>query len=222
MICAANRNSAPSNRNSPATPRRETMSHTALNTGLRRVSMSPAPPRVRPLKKKKNALFSIIACLGPPLVRELDRARTLFEHFPVPDLPGACERGELKILGQFQCIYRASVFAKPAEHAARKVVGEIGQHLVFGFWVALASHHNQVLRARLGAQIARDAQRLVRLGMIVEPRRSPIALRNWRPLERVLLRDNGAWLLTPKGHQQALDQIGHQEFVNSLAHARFY
>jgi hypothetical protein len=75
------------------------MSQTALNTGLRRVSISTAPPRVRPLKKKKNALSSIVACLGPPLVRELDRPRTLFEHLPVPDLPGARERGELKILG---------------------------------------------------------------------------------------------------------------------------
>src|SRR5690348_4335014 len=94
----------------------------------------------------------------------------LFEHLPVPDQPLAGVSGQLEILSQLQCIHWAGIFAQPAEHAAGKVVGEVGQLFAAGLLVALAAHHDQGLRTCQRAQVAGDTKGFAVFRVDVEPR----------------------------------------------------
>src|SRR5208282_5877503 len=87
-----------------------------------------------------------------------------------------------------------------------KIVRERGQSLLAVFR-ARPAHHNQILRAGNRAQVAGDAQRLARFGMIVQAWRAPIAFRHRRPLQGILLRVSGVRTLIGKRQPQAFDQV---------------
>src|SRR6266850_223520 len=150
------------------------------------------------------------------------RCRPLFEPVPVPDGAFARKIRHLEILRQFQRIRRARIFAQPAEHAPRSVIGKKGENLAPRRVVPLPAHHNQVLRARQRAQIAPDAQCLAGLRIVVQPRRAPVPLRHHRPLQRVLLCHNVLGILRPKGDCQALQEINLKQPLQEFPHTRSF
>src|ERR1035437_9970048 len=102
--------------------------------------------------------------------------RTLLEFLAVPDHTFAGEARKLEILGEFERIGGASIFAQAAEHAAAQVVGKIGELFAARLFIALAGNHDQVFWTSQGAQIAGNAQRFAGVGVDVQPRRAAVAL----------------------------------------------
>ena len=137
---------------------------------------------------------------------------------PVPDSALAGERRHFEILRELEAIGGARVFAKAAEHAARSVVGECGQHLAARGIVTLPTNHNQVLRARQRAQIARDTQRFACLRIDIQPRRSAIPLRNHRPLKGILLGVIVFGSLIPERDPHALQQVEEKNPPQQIVH----
>src|SRR5208337_2091328 len=99
---------------------------------------------------------------------------------------------------------RAGILAEAAEHAAAQVVGEVGQFLAARVGVALATYHNQVLGTGQRTQVARNAQRFVGIGIVVEAGRAAEPLGDLRSLQRILLGDGFLRILVAKGDLQAL------------------
>ena len=98
------------------------------------------------------------------------RRRPDFQAMAIPDGAFAAISRHFKILGQLETVSGTCVFAQTAEHAARSIVGEMGQHLAAGGVVALPSYYDQIFRAGQGAQIARDAERFAGFGIDVQAR----------------------------------------------------
>src|SRR6266481_4010351 len=132
----------------------------------------------------------------------------LFEAVTIPDRAFAREVGHFEILRQFQRIYGASIFAESAEHASRSIIGESRQHFPSRGVVTLPAYHDQVLRAGQRAQIAANTQRLVRLRIIVEPRRPAI------PLRHHVLR-----MLRSKRDREAFQKIHLKQALQEFPHA---
>jgi hypothetical protein len=143
---------------------------------------------------------------------------SFFEHLAIPDeaLPGiGCE---LKILSQFNRVYRTGVFTKAAKHAAREIVSERGQHLVFGLRVAFTANDDQLLGTGYGAQIAGYAERLSVIGIDVQTRSAPVPFSDFGALGRILFGIDFARLLLPESHPETGDEIQKQQLTNPFAH----
>src|SRR5271157_4855871 len=113
--------------------------------------------------------------------------RTLLKRLAVPDHAFAGVVRELEILGEFERIGRASIFAEAAEHTAAQVVGKVRQLLAAGLFIALAGDHDQVFRTSQSAQIAGNAESLVGVWVDIQARRASVTLGGLRPLQRILL-----------------------------------
>ncbi len=87
--------------------------------------------------------------------------RTLLERLAIPDHALAGVAREFEILGEFEGVGRARIFAQTAEHAAAEVIGEVHQLFAARLFVALAGHYDEVFRTSKRAQIAGDAKRFV-------------------------------------------------------------
>src|ERR1700688_3558769 len=70
-----------------------------------------------------------------------------FQAMAVPDRALARVGCHLEVLRGLEAVGRASVLAKAAEHAARGVVGEVGQHFAASRVIAMPADHDQVFRA---------------------------------------------------------------------------
>ena len=79
------------------------------------------------------------ALRGGLLLSVYGRLRPLLERLAIPDHAFAGVVREFKILGEFQRIGRASIFAQAAEHAATKVVGEGRELFAASFFIAAFS-----------------------------------------------------------------------------------
>ncbi len=138
---------------------------------------------------------------------ELHRTGTLFEHLAIPNEALAGEGSELEILGQFESVDRASVFAEAAEHAARQIVREMGEDFVLGVGIALTTDDDQVFGASFGAKVAHDAKSFVGLGVDVEAGCAAITLGDMRPIGWILFSCDLAWALLTEGEPQAAEDI---------------
>jgi hypothetical protein len=127
--------------------------------------------------------------------------------------------GHLKILCQFQCVDRASIFAKSAEHAPRSIIRKGREHFPSCGVVALPAHYDQVLRASQSAQIAANTERFACLRIIVQARRATVPLRHHRPFQRILLGNNILGILRPKGDREALQKIHLKQSLKEFPHA---
>ena len=144
---------------------------------------------------------------------------TFFQRRAIPDPALARVAGQFEILREFERIGGTRVFAQSAEHTAAQIVSEVGQLFAAGFFVAFARDHDQVLGARQRAKVARNAHGLVRVGVHVEPRRSSVALRNLRPLQRILLGVDLLGILIAKGDLQPLKEVDQEDFAEQARHA---
>ena len=145
--------------------------------------------------------------------------RALFQRFAVPDPALAAVAGQFEILGEFEGVDGAGIFAEAAEHAAAEIVGEVGELLAAGVLVARAGDDDEIFRAGHGAQVAGDAHGLVGIGIDVEARRSAITLGNLRTLQRILLGVDLFGVLIEKGDLQALKEIDEEDFAQQARHA---
>src|SRR5919197_1439085 len=165
--------------------------------------------------KRKSSAYSAAVVLS--LVNR--RFWSLFQGLAVPD--GAFTRviRQFEILGQFKAVGGASVLAQSAEHAAAEVVGESGELLATRIWIAFAAHHDQVLGASQGAEVTRDAERLVCLRIDVQPRCAAIALRHLRSLKGILLGINLPRVLVAESQRQAFDEVQQQDLPQRVFQA---
>ncbi len=146
------------------------------------------------------------------------RSRTDFEAMAVPDRAFAAVGGQLEILGEFEAVGRASVFAESAEHAAGEVVGEGGQDFATRDIIALPADDDEIFRAGQGAEIARYAKRFAGFGVDIEARGAAISLSHHRPLERILLGVNIFGSLVAEGHPHALGQVHKKKLPEQILH----
>src|SRR5205085_1633590 len=124
----------------------------------------------------------------------LDRLAPLFQHLAIPDEAGARVGGEFKVLRQLKTCRRASLLTERAEHAARGVEDKLVEYLLLA---PLAGDHdlyvhrdhvNAIFRTGERAEVAGDAERLVRLRVHVQPRRAMKTRRDFGAHLRILLR----------------------------------
>jgi len=116
------------------------------------------------------------------LARVSRRRGAFFQAVPVPNRALARIGSHFEILSELEAVGRAGILAESAEHAARSVVSEVGQHLAACGVIAMPADHDQIFRAGQRAQIAGDAQRLARFRIHVQARRAAVALGDHRPL----------------------------------------
>src|SRR5205809_762592 len=101
----------------------------------------------------------------------------LFEHLSIPDKPSARISRQLEILRQFQTISGTRFLAQRAEHATRSIKDKFIQNFFAARFAGdddLHVHGNDidaVFRTCQRAEVARDAERVVRLRIHVEARR---------------------------------------------------
>ena len=136
---------------------------------------------------------------------------TFFQAVPVPDCALARVGCHLEVLRELEAIGRASVLAQPAKHAARSVVGEVGQHLAASRVIAMPADDDQIFRAGQRAQVAGDAKRLARLRIHVQARRAAVPFRDHRALQRILLGIDILRILRPKSQNQSLPEIRQEQ-----------
>src|SRR5260370_23727647 len=149
---------------------------------------------------------------GEGLLSAHGRLRTLFQRLEGPDHAFAGVVRELEILGKFERIGRASIFAQTAEHATAQVVGEFYELFAAGFFIALAGNNDQVFRAGHRAQVGGNRESLVGIGVDVQPRRASVALGYLRPLQRILLGVDFLGMLISERHAKSLHQV-HQKHL---------
>src|ERR1700722_2291950 len=171
-----------------------------------------------------RALVRILSCLDMNLTAAillfiLRGLRTLFQRFAVPDPALAGVAGEFEILGEFEGVDGAGVFAEAAEHAAAKIVGEVGELLAAGVLVAGAGDDDEIFRAGHGAQVAGNAHGLVGIGVDVEARGAAITLGDLRTLQRILLGIDLLGILIKEGDLQTLKEIDEEDFAQQARHA---
>src|ERR1043165_6762044 len=140
-----------------------------------------------------NSSFIIPHSSFPFLCFKLLRLAPLLQHLSVPDEAGARVGRQLELLRQLQAGRRAGFLAERAEHTARGVEDE----LVEDFLLARLAgdldldvhrdHVDAVFGAGERAEVAGDAQRLVRLRVHVQARRAVEARRDDGPHRRILL-----------------------------------
>src|SRR5687767_5609242 len=184
-------NSAPRSTKSAATDTSAEMRKSAEWTALRAITVSSPATSAASAKTQKKTLSQ--PCKTIVLSFELPRLAPLLKHLAVPDEAGARVGRQLELLRQLQAGRGARLLAERAEHAARGVEDELVEHLLLARLAAdrhLDVHRDDVdavLGARERAEVAGDAQRLVRLGVHVQPRRAVEARRDLRAHRRVLL-----------------------------------
>jgi hypothetical protein len=144
---------------------------------------------------------------------------TFFQRLAIPDPAFARIAGEFEILRQFESVGGTRIFAQPAEHAAAQVVGKVGEFFAASFFVAFAGDDNQMLGTCQSAQVARNAHRLVSIGIHVQPWRTAVALGHLRPLQRILLGIDLLGVLIAEGNLQSLDQVHEKDFAQQAWHA---
>ena len=137
----------------------------------------------------------------------------------VPDCAFARVGGHLEILREFQAIGGTGILTKPAEHAAGGVVGKCRQDFASRGIVALPADDDQILGTSEGAKVAGYTQCFAGFRVDIEARRAAIALRNHRPLQRILLGIDVLWVLRAKGEQQAFPEIDHKHPAKYLDHS---
>src|ERR1700741_2340437 len=147
------------------------------------------------------------------------RRRALFQTVPVPDRAFAAVISHFKILRQFQRIRRTGILAQAAEHAPRRIICKRRQHFPPRCVIAFPSYDDQVLRACQRAQIASDAQRLPRLRVLVQPRRSSISFRYHRPFQWILLGTNILRKLRPERDGHAPQKVCLEYTFHKIFHA---
>src|SRR5215467_14667517 len=131
----------------------------------------------------------------------------LLQAVAVPDGSFTSVISHFEILRQFQSICGASVFTQPAKHAARSVVGEVREYFSASSIIPQPSDHDEVLRARQGAQIAANTKRFARFWTVVQTRRAAVPLGDHGPLEGILLGHNFLRILHPESDDKAFDKI---------------
>src|SRR5713226_936572 len=184
-----------------------------LKTGFAKLSSRPGIEEHTPgfrgsgLHGEGERSWDSAALRGGELLSVHGRLRTLFERLEIPDHAFAGVVRELEILGKFERIGRASIFAQAAEHATAQVVGEFHELFAAGFFIALAGNNDQVFRTSHCAQIAGNAESLVGVWIDVQPRRAPVALGNLRALQRILLGVYVLRMLISERHAKSLHQV---------------
>src|SRR5215831_7314468 len=114
------------------------------------------------------------------LLRVHDRLIAFLELLPVPLHVPPIIQTQLEILREFKARRWACVFAKAAEHAARYIERILCQDFLT-FCVTLPADLDTMFRASQRAEIARNAERLARIGIVVETRRAAETLRDLGP-----------------------------------------
>src|SRR5881397_2108361 len=103
---------------------------------------------------------------------------SLLEHLAVPDETRARIGRQLEILRQLKTVSWTSFLAERAEHATRSIEDEFVENFFATRFAGdhhLDVHRNDVdaiFRTRQRAKVAGDAERVVRLGIHVESRRT--------------------------------------------------
>src|SRR5208283_1404515 len=138
--------------------------------------------------------------------------RTFFERLAVPDHALAAEGGEFEILGKFEGVGRAGIFAQAAEHAAAQVVGKVDKLFAARLFIALAGDNDQVFRTSQSAQVTGNTEGLVGVWIDVQPRRASITLGYLRALQRILLGIDFLGILIAERHAESLNQVHHENF----------
>ena len=139
------------------------------------------------------------------------RLWTLFERLAIPDHALASVIREFKILGEFESIGWARIFAEAAKHATAKIVGKVHKLFAACLFIALAGYNDQILGADQRAQIAGNAQTFVGVGVDVQPGRASVAFVYLWPFQGILLGVDFLRILIPEGHAESLDEV-HQEY----------
>src|SRR3989338_3459401 len=140
-----------------------------------------------------------------------DGGGAFFEQVAVPDGALAGVVGELEILRELEGVGGAGVFAAAAEHAARQIVGKVGEHLAAALVVAGPADDDQVLRAGECAEVAGDAEGFAGLGIVVEAGGAAVALGHHGALLGVLLGVAGARALVAEGPPQARQEVNQEQ-----------
>ncbi len=153
-------------------------------------------------RKRKDELFLIHS-----------RLRPFLQRLAIPDHALAAEIRKFKILGEFERIGWASIFAEAAKHATAKIVGKVYKLFAARLLITLAGYNDQILGAYQCAQIAGNAQTFVSVWIDVQPRRSSVALGYLWPFQGILLGIDFLGILIPERHAESLDEV-HQEYFS--------
>src|SRR3990172_7952393 len=145
-----------------------------------------------------------------------DGRGAFFEQVAVPDGALAGVVGEFEILRELEGVGGAGVLAAAAEHAARQIVGKVGEHLAAALVVAGPADDDQILRAGQRAEVAGDAEGFAGFGIVVEAGGAAVALGHHGPLLRVLLGVAGARALVAEGAPQAREQVNQEQPLECL------
>ena len=141
-----------------------------------------------------------------------------FETMPIPNGAFPCVIGHLEILGEFEAIGWAGVFAQAAEHAARCVIGKRGEDFAARGIIAKPAHDNQIFRARERAQVAGDTQRFARFWIHVQARRTSVTFGDHGALQRILLGVNILGRLITERQPHPLEQVHKEETAQKVFH----
>src|SRR5919206_3053120 len=184
-------NSAPRRTKSAATETSAEMRNSAEWTALRAITVSIPATSAANAKTQKKTLSQPDKTIV--LSFKLARLAPLLKHLAVPDEAGARVGRQFELLRQFKAGRRASLLAERAEHTARGVEDELVEDLLLA---RLAGDHHldvhrddidAVLGAGQRAEVAGDAEALVRLRVHVQTRGAVEARRHLRTHLRVLL-----------------------------------
>jgi hypothetical protein len=148
---------------------------------------------------------------GNHLPRVVGWRRAYFEAMAIPDCAFAGVGGHFEILGEFEAIGWAGVFAEAAEHATRSIVSEMREDFAAGGVVALPAHDDQIFRAGQRAQIARYAKRFAGFRIDIQARGAAIAFGYHWALERILLGVNIFWRLITEGDPHAFEKVDQEK-----------
>jgi hypothetical protein len=141
-----------------------------------------------------------------------------FQAMTVPDGAFAAVVGHLEILGQFEAIGGAGVFAEAAEHAAGGVVGEGGEDFSAGGVVAQPANYDQIFRARERAKIAGNAERFAGFGVDIQARGAAITFGDHGALLRILFRVYVLGRLVAKSEPHAFEEVYQKDTAKKFVH----
>ena len=144
--------------------------------------------------------------------------RSDFETMPIPNGAFPCVIGHLEILGEFEAIRGAGIFAQAAEHAARRVIRKRREHFPASGIIAKPAHDDQILGTSESAEVAGDTQRFARLWIHVQARRTSVTFGDHGALQRILLGVNILGRLITERQPHPLEQIHEEEATQKVFH----
>jgi hypothetical protein len=171
---------------------------------------------------ERFSYFTIFGILELTRLLAVNRGlRPLFERLEVPDHPFAAIVGEFKVLGEFQRVRWAGVFAQAAEHAAAQIVGKLRELFATRLLIAFTGNNDEVFGTSHRAQITGNAERLVGIRIDVQPRRAPVTFSNLWTLERILLGVDLFGILIAERYAESLNQVYQEHLPQNVVDSHY-